>query len=105
MATRVARPGVTVAVSGLRSNRPHSGLNWLTCALAASGFGYGLDGVDRKKLNASSVPYTKFAVCCDGTPGQPDCSPGAGAAVGLQEGASLFDWCGSDSLRPCPCTS
>src|SRR2546421_8154195 len=83
IAIRVVRPGVTVLRSGERSNSFHDGLNLSSVAFVACGFLYGDDGVERKNEMASSVPYTKFASCCDGTPGHPDCSP----AGGFEEGA------------------
>jgi hypothetical protein len=52
----VVRPGVTLAVSGERSNCSHSVLNASTSALPADGLPYGASGLDRKKSIASSVP-------------------------------------------------
>src|SRR5689334_2929370 len=56
IATRVVRPGVAVLRSGLRSNRFQYGLKPFTDTSLLDGFGYGLSGVERKKLSASWVP-------------------------------------------------
>jgi hypothetical protein len=82
-------------------------LNAFTGASRPLRFGYGLRGVERKKLSASWVPKTKFEACCAGTPGQPYASPSFGSANGLQNG-SAFTWsfsCGTVSLVPWPWTS
>src|SRR3954447_2789865 len=108
IAIRVVRRGVTVRLSGVRSNSFQSGLNLLTVVDTSSlaGFLYGWAGVEVKKSSASTVPKTKFDGCWNGTPGQPDCSSCAGVANGLQNGTALTGpWCGSVSERPWPCTS
>src|SRR4051794_8824832 len=69
IATRVVRPGVSVLLSGERSNSFQYGLKPLTFVSLECGDLYGLPGVERKKSSASVVPCTKFDACCAGTPG------------------------------------
>src|SRR5437016_5473439 len=97
-ASRVVRPGVTVRRSGERSNSLQNGSYPLTLAAPAWGFRYRFDGVDRKNETASSVPNTKLASCCGGTPWQLVSSPAAGFEPRLQYGISASGpRCGNDS--------
>src|SRR5690349_7318387 len=107
MAIRVVRPGVTVSRSGERSKRPAYGLWSLTSVRSSAWFLYGCALVEVKNERASFVPITKLDSCCDGTPGQPYCSPARGSANGLQKGRAFtgLPSCGSVSLVPWPWTS